>query len=171
MFSGKGSGSGFFVSDQFVVTNAHVVQGAPFVKLKLITGREILGEVIEKDDLRDVALIQTEISGMSGLPIRTDEVGIGSQIFAVGSPLGESNEGTVSAGIISSYRTEDGLRYIQSDVNVMPGNSGGPLLDENGNIIGLTVLGKIDPRTGGGTGLNFFIPINDAMAELGLKFR
>jgi S1-C subfamily serine protease len=171
VFAGQGSGSGFFVSDRQVITNAHVVQGAKFVKLRLITGREILGEVMASDELRDVALIQSEAAGFVGLPVREDELPVGSQVFVVGSPRGESNEGTVSAGIVSSYRISDGQRWIQSDVNVMPGNSGGPMLDDKGNIIGLTSWGKTDPRTGSMTGLNFFIPITDAMAKLGLKFR
>ncbi len=171
IFAGQGTGSGFFVSDRHLITNAHVVKGAKFLKLRLITGREILGEVITSDEKRDVALIQSEPGGFVGLPIRSDEPSIGSQVFAVGSPLDEGNEGTVSAGIVSSYRTDEGLRWIQSDVNVMPGNSGGPLLDDKGNIIGLTSWGKLDPRTGGGTGLNFFIPITEAMAKLGLQFR
>ncbi|MBL8631548.1 MAG: serine protease [Rhodospirillaceae bacterium] len=171
VFAGKGTGSGFFVSDRHIITNAHVVQGAQFVKLKLITGREILGEVMTSDEIRDVALIQSESAGFTGLPVREDDLAIGSQVFAVGSPKGESNEGTVSAGIVSSYRTTDGQRWIQSDVNVMPGNSGGPLLDDKGNIIGLTSWGRIDERAGTPTGLNFFIPITDAMVKLGLQFR
>lgn len=172
VFAGGGSGSGFFVADRYLITNQHVVGAATFVKVKLITGREILGEVIATDSARDVALVQTEVSGLAGLPLFTEDVSIGSGVFAIGSPLDEKNEGTVSAGIVSSYRKEDdGQRYIQSDVNVMPGNSGGPLLDSKGNVIGLTVSGQIDPRTGGGTGLNYFIPIADAMAKLGLQFR
>jgi S1-C subfamily serine protease len=171
VFAGSGMGSGFFVSDRHIITNAHVVGAAKFVKVKLITGREILGDVLVADAVRDVALIQTEAAGFPGLPVRTDEAAIGASVFAIGSPLDEKNEGTVSAGVISSYRTDENLRFIQSDVNVMPGNSGGPLLDDKGNVLGLTVSGRLDPRTGGGSGLNYFIPITDAMARLGLQFR
>jgi len=170
IFAGAGQGSGFFVSDRHVITNAHVVGAAKFVKVRLITGREILGDVLTADEARDVALIQTETAGFPGLPVREDEAAIGSGVFAIGSPLDEKNEGTVSAGVISSYRTEDNLRLIQSDVNVMPGNSGGPLLDDKGNVLGLTVSGQMN-AAGGSMGLNYFIPITDAMARLGLQFR
>jgi serine protease Do len=112
VFAGDGTGSGFFVSDRHLITNNHVVGGAKFVKVKFVTGREILGEVLTTNSARDVALIQTESSGVTGLPLRLEEPAIGSPIYVVGSPLGQENEGTVSGGIISSYRTEDGQRLL-----------------------------------------------------------
>lgn len=172
IFNAGGTGSGFYISDRYVVTNEHVVGGAQFVKVKLITGREILGEVVAKHQDRDVALIQTETSGLPGLPIRTDEPGIGTGVFVIGSPQGVAQEGSVAAGIVSSYRTgEEGLRWIQSDVSVIRGNSGGPMLDESGNIIGLTSWGKLDRQSGAPTALNFFVPITDALAKLNVQFR
>jgi len=172
VFAGGGTGSGFYIANRYVITNEHVVGGAQFVKVKLITGREILGEVVAKHQARDVALIQTEPSGLAGLPIRTDELGIGSGVFVIGSPRGVEQEGSVVAGIISSYRTrDDDLRWIQSDVSVIGGNSGGPMLDEKGNIIGLTSRGLLDRQSGAPTALNFFVPITDALAKLNVQFR
>lgn len=171
VFSGGSMGSGFFISERHVITNHHVVGAAKFVKVKLITGREILGEVIGSDARRDVALVQTEVSGLPGLPILAEELGIGSPIFVIGSPLDEKNEGTVSAGIVSSYRTEQNQRLIQSDVNIMPGNSGGPMLDDKGNVIGIAVSGLSEGNGVTSLGVNFFIPIAEAMAKLNIQYR
>lgn len=96
------------------------------------------------------------------MPIRDDELEIGSEVYAIGSPLDDEFSTTVSRGIISAYRNLDGLPYIQSDVNVQPGSSGGPLIDGSGNVIGVAsmvrrgVVGEI-------AGLNFFIPAHDAL--------
>jgi len=171
VFAGDGSGSGFFISDRYLLTNQHVVGGAKFVKVKFVTGREILGEVVATNDARDVALIQTEAAGVRGLPLRMDEPGIGTTVYAVGSPLGEKNEGTVSSGIISSYRSEDGMRIIQSDVNILPGNSGGPMLDERGNVVALAVSGLSEGGRVTSLGVNYFIPIADALDKLGVQLK
>lgn len=167
IFSGSGSGSGFFVNDGYMITNNHVVDGGKFVKVRLITGREIVGEVVASDAHRDVALVKTEAVGLKGLPVRTTEAVVGSQVFVIGSPLGVENEGTVTSGIISTYRIEQGQRVIQSDVAVTHGNSGGPMVDETGNAIGITVFGKPGDR-GEPVSLNFFIPITDALTQLGV---
>ena len=103
--------------------------------------------------------------GLGGLPLRPAEAPVGSPVFVIGSPLGEQNESTVSAGIVSAYRTEGELRYIQSDVNVMGGNSGGPMFDEQGNVIAITVAGLF----GEGSGLNLFIPIAEALRALNIE--
>lgn len=162
IFAGDGHGSGFYISnDGYILTNAHVVGGAKFVKIKLLTGREILGEVLRKNDKRDIALIKAEESFSAGIPIDTKPVNIGEEVYAVGSPLDERFSTTLSKGIVSNYYNDSGINYIQSDVNVQPGSSGGPLLDSNGNLIGLTVSGIIIGRST--TGLNFFIPINEAL--------
>ncbi len=170
VFAGDGHGSGFFIDDRgHILTNEHVVRDANFVKVKLATGREILGEVISTDPRRDVALVKAEHTGIKGLPVRLPAPGIGTEVFAIGSPLDESFGTTVSRGIISAYRTEDGLEYIQSDVNILPGNSGGPLLDATGNVIGITVQGVV--FGGSMSGLNLFIPIRDALEKLSIQFK
>lgn len=166
IFSNDGSGSGFFINDGYVLTNSHVVAGTKFVKVKLITNREIVGEVVATNAKRDVALVKTETTGLKGLAVRTTEAGIGSQIFVIGSPLDAANQGTVLSGIVSTYRTIEDQPYIQSDVGVQHGNSGGPMVDENGNVIGVTVSGL--SINGASASVNFFIPITDALDKLGV---
>ncbi|MBL8645380.1 MAG: serine protease [Rhodospirillaceae bacterium] len=171
VYAGDGTGSGFFIADRYLITNQHVVGGARFVKIKFVTGREILGEVIKTNSARDVALIQTEPAGVLGLPIRTDELAIGSQVYVVGSPLGQKNEGTVTSGIVSSYRSEDGMRILQSDVSVQPGNSGGPMFDDKGNVIAITVAGLTGDGRTTSLGVNYFIPIVDALDKLAIQIK
>ncbi len=165
--TGSGSGSGFFISDDMLLTNEHVVGGSSVVVVRLVTGREIVGEVVATNSARDVAILRTESLGLGGLPLRPGEVTVGSPVFVIGSPLGEQNESTVSAGIVSAYRTEGELRYIQSDVNVMGGNSGGPMFDDKGNVIGITVQGAMVNNVS--VGLNRFIPIGDALTALNVR--
>ena len=168
VFAGPGQGSGFFISsDGYVLTNAHVVREAKFVKLKLTTGREILGEVVATNAARDVGLIKTQESGFTPLALGIGELPIGNDVYAVGSPFTERLASTVTRGIVSAYRSEDGMRLIQSDVSVQPGNSGGPLTDASGNVVGITMKG-LSVR-GAMTGLNFFIPIDDALRSVGIE--
>jgi S1-C subfamily serine protease len=167
IFQGEGSGSGFFVNDGLVLTNSHVVGGAKFVKVRLLTGREVLGEVAATNARRDVALIKTEPVGLQGLPVHLAEAGVGAQVFVIGSPAGVENEGTVLPGIVSTYRVIEDQPFIQSNAPTLPGSSGGPMVDENGNVIGITVMGQ--PYEGQRTALNYFIPIGDAMKKLGVE--
>lgn len=170
IFAGDGHGSGFFISDSgYLLTNEHVVGGAKFVKIKLTTGREILGEVIRTDSARDIALIKAEDSNMNALPLRTADINIGGEVLAIGSPLDEEFNTTVSKGVVSNYRVIDGKRFIQSDVNVLPGNSGGPLIDSNGNVVGIAVEAIFIGYAP--SGLNFFIPVNDALTSLNINKR
>jgi serine protease Do len=158
-----GSGSGFFVSEGgYVITNSHVVGGNRFVRVILATGRELVGEVMQRDAARDVALIKTEGSNFVALAVGADDVNIGAEVTAIGSPLGEALSGTVTRGIVSAYRTIKGKRYIQSDVPILPGSSGGPLLDKSGRVVGIAVAGL------GSTRINFFVPIQEALASLGI---
>jgi len=166
IFAGDGHGSGFFVDRAgHVLTNEHVVRTAEHVKVKLSSGRETIGTVIATDRRRDVALIKVEESA-SGLPVRLDRPKIGSEVYAIGSPLDADLSATVTRGIVSAYRQRDGLNFIQSDVSVLPGNSGGPLLDASGNIIGVTVSGVEMGDVP--VGVNFFIPIGEAIERLGI---
>lgn len=168
IFAGNGHGSGFFISsDGYLLTSAHVVGGAKFVKVKLTTGREVLGEVIRSDTRRDVALIKTEENQMIPLPINDTEINVGNEVYAIGSPLDEKLNTTLSKGIVSGYRVEDGIRFIQGDIDVLPGNSGGPLVDRNGNVLGIAVSGIFLAEAP--TRLNFFIPIQEALNSLNIQ--
>jgi S1-C subfamily serine protease len=168
VFAADGSGSGFLVSnDGYLITNQHVVGGSKFVKLKWADGSETLGEVVRSDSRRDVALVKAESHGRMPLDLRSGPVQQGDAVFAIGSPLGEAQQNTMTKGIVSATRMRDGLPYIQSDVAVTHGNSGGPLLDEKGRVIGITVS-RLAPN-GSPIGLNFFIPIDDALRALSLS--
>ena len=171
VFAGGGHGSGFFISsDGYLLTNYHVVKDAKFVNVKLVTGREIIGEVIRKNPGRDVALVQVEERGMTPLPLGTSIPAIGADVYSIGSPLEEEYSSTVSKGIISGFRNRDGMSYIQSDVNLLPGNSGGPILDKNGSVIGIAVESRFYQGVMP-VGINFLIPINDACSHLGINLK
>ncbi|WP_175023166.1 S1C family serine protease [Rugamonas rivuli] len=170
VITATGTGSGFFISsDGYLLTNRHVVGTDKVVKIKLPTGRELIGEVLRSDEARDVALIKTEPVGMPALSIREDEPNIGEEVYVIGSPLGDTFNTSLTRGILSGYRVLDKQRLLQSDVSILPGNSGGPLLDTGGRVIGITVLHLADARTM--TGMNFFIPIGDALTILGVDLR
>lgn len=158
VFAGGGHGSGFFINDGYLLTNWHVVQDATFVKISTVTGREILGEVLVSNAARDVALVKTESVGLPGLPMRMEDPHLTSEVFVIGTPLDPALQSSVSTGIVSAFRNSDEGRLIQSDVNIQPGNSGGPMFDENGNVIGITVSGHTNQ--GVPAGINLFIPLS-----------
>jgi len=169
--SGGGHGSGFFIAPGLIMTNAHVVQNSQYVKLRLLTGRKILGEVIRKHPKRDVALIQVEPPGITPIPIRTDPARITETVFAIGSPLDKSLSGTVTKGIVSKFLPNRyGMEDIQADVDIQGGNSGGALLDAHGNIVGVTYAGWGPPGQFS-AGVNFFVPIMDALRKLNVDFK
>ena len=168
VFSGSGMGSGFLVSnDGYLLTNHHVVGGATTVRVRWSDGFETTGEVVRVDKRRDVALVKTSPHGRQPLALRRATPGVGDAVFAIGTPLDEKLQGTVTKGIVSANRIIDGFAYIQSDVGVDHGNSGGPLVDDKGRVIGITVI-KIAPDDTQ-RGLNLFIPIGDALDFLSLK--
>ena len=167
VFAADGSGSGFLISDQgHVLTNQHVVGGSKYVKLKWDDGTEGLGEVVRVDTRRDVALIKAEAKGRAPLSLLRERPSLGSGVFAIGSPLGEKYQNSLTKGVVSGFRTFEGLTYIQSDVAINHGNSGGPLVNEQGAVVGISVSG-IDV-SGAPIGLNFFIPIEDALKALAI---
>ncbi|HEY3950179.1 S1C family serine protease [Phenylobacterium sp.] len=167
VFANDGSGSGFLISDDgYLLTNQHVVGVAKYVKLKWPDGKETLGEVIRSDARRDIALVKTDPGGRPALSLRLAKPQMSETVFALGSPFGDQFQGSLSKGIVSSLRTIDGLDLIQSDVAVNHGNSGGPLLDESGRVIGLTDWGRME--NGVPVGVNLFIPIDDALRTLNL---
>jgi S1-C subfamily serine protease len=166
--NGTGTGSGFFVTPEgYLLTNQHVVGDVKFVKVQLATGRELVGEVLKVDAKRDVALVKTEPIGAITLALRTSEPNIGEDVYAIGSPLGEKLSGTVTRGVLSGHRTIGEMRYIQSDVSVLPGNSGGPLLDASGRVVGISARAVL----AGLANMNFFVPINEALSTLVLEIK
>lgn len=167
VFAGNGFGSGVLVSsDGYLLTNHHVVGETTQVKIRWSDGFETTGDVIRSDKRRDVALVKTEPRGRIALAINRQAPQVGTKVYAIGTPLDPKLQSTVTSGIVSASRIVDGFSFIQSDTPVTHGNSGGPLLDETGAVVGLTDWGI--PASQGST-LNFFIPIGDALDFLALK--
>jgi len=163
-----GHGSGFLVSsDGLVITNEHVIGDSKKVKVIFWSGRQAIGTVQSRDSTRDVALIKIDENVVKHLVPAKAESRIGEDVMAIGAPLSEKLQGTVSKGIISSYRIEKGLRYIQSDVNILPGSSGGPLINSKGHVVGISVKGIV--IKGSTVGINYFIPITDVFEALNLE--
>jgi S1-C subfamily serine protease len=160
----QGLGSGVITrSDGVILTNAHVVEGATEVTVTLPDGRTFTGKVLGGDPLTDVAVVKVVASKLPVAPLgNSDKVRPGEWAIAIGNPLGLDN--TVTAGIISAIqRTNavgEGQRvpYIQTDAAVNPGNSGGPLINDRGQVIGINTAIRQAP----GAGLSFAIPINVA---------
>ena len=161
--SGTGSGSAFYISQEgYLLTNKHVVGDDKFVRVKLSNGRSLVGEVVRTDKARDVALLRTDPAANEALALRSDAGTVGEVVYAVGSPFGQSLSGTITRGVLSARRVFEGIPFLQSDVAVNPGNSGGPLIDANGRVIGISVIGT------SAQGINMFIPIDDVMDKLSL---
>lgn len=159
----RGVGSGFFISaDGHLLTNHHVVADATDIFVTLTDGREFKAKVVGSDQRTDVALLKIDAKDMSTLPIGNPKtLKKGQWVLAIGSPFGL--ESTVTSGIISALGRETGdyLPFIQTDVAVNPGNSGGPLLDLKGEVVGINA--QIISRSGGFMGISLAIPIDEAM--------
>lgn len=168
VFSGAGQGSGFyFNAEGYLLTNQHVVGDAKFLKIKLANGRELLGEVLRSSAARDVALIKTEPVALATLELTPVEPAVGDEVLALGSPLGESLATSLTRGILSGSRQIKEQRWLQSDVRILPGSSGGPLLGKSGAVVGIAAAGV----AGGLAGVNFFVPIQEALSSLRLDFK
>jgi serine protease Do len=158
----RGVGSGFILNaDGYVMTNAHVVDGADEVIVTLTDKREFKAKIIGADKRSDVALVKIEASGLP--TVRIGDVGklkVGEWVIAIGSPFGL--ESTVTAGIVSAKSRDTGelLPLIQTDVAINPGNSGGPLINMRGEVVGIN--SQIYSRSGGYMGISFAIPIDEA---------
>ncbi|HEY6966571.1 MAG TPA: DegQ family serine endoprotease [Burkholderiales bacterium] len=161
----QGQGSGFIVgADGIVLTNAHVVQGASEVTVKLTDRREFRAKVLGADPATDIAVLRIDAKKLPVVQLGDPgQARVGDWVVAIGSPFGFEN--SVSAGIVSAKgRTLPGDTYvpfIQTDVAVNPGNSGGPLFNLKGEVIGIN--SQIYSRSGGYQGLSFAIPINVAL--------
>jgi serine protease Do len=159
----RGLGSGFIISsDGFLLTNHHVVDGADEILVTLTDRREFKGRLIGSDRRTDVALVKIDASGLPTVKIGDpNKVKVGEWVIAIGSPFGLDN--TVTAGIVSAKARETGeyLPFIQTDVAVNPGNSGGPLINMRGEVIGIN--SQIFTTSGAYAGISFAIPIDEAM--------
>ncbi len=161
----QGTGSGFILSsDGQIMTNAHVVEGAKTVNVTLNDGRTFEGDVIGTDPVTDVAIVKIDVENLPVAPLgSTDNLTAGQWAIAIGNPLGLDN--TVTAGIISALgRTssqvgisDKRVQFIQTDAAINPGNSGGPLLNAQGEVIGMNTAIRA-----GAQGLGFAIPIETA---------
>ncbi|MBI5862524.1 MAG: DegQ family serine endoprotease [Rhodocyclales bacterium] len=158
-------GSGFIISaDGHILTNAHVVDGADEVLVKLTDKREFKARVLGADKRTDVALIKIEAGNLPVVKLGDpSKLKVGEWVVAIGSPFGFEN--TVTAGIVSAkgrtLQQENYVPFIQTDVAINPGNSGGPLFNMKGEVVGIN--SQIYSRSGGFMGLSFSIPIDLAM--------
>ena len=158
----RGVGSGFILSaDGYVMTNAHVVEGADEVIVTLTDKREFKARIVGSDKRTDVAVVKIEASGLPAVRIGdVSRLRVGEWVMAIGSPFGLDS--TVTAGIVSAKQRDTGdyLPFIQTDVAINPGNSGGPLINMRGEVVGIN--SQIYSRSGGFMGISFAIPIDEA---------
>jgi len=168
VFVPGGHGSGFLISsDGYAITNEHVVKQAKFVKARLANGREVLADVVRTDSALDVALLKLREANLPAIAFSEgNPPTVGDEVYAIGTPRDPKLDITLTKGIVSSYRDFRNLKYIQSDVQIHPGNSGGPLVNNKGEVVGISTMGL---QIGGASqNLNFFIPIQDAFRTLNL---
>ena len=159
----RGVGSGFILNaDGYVMTNAHVVEGAEEVFVTLTDKREFKARVIGADKRTDVAVVKIEATGLQAVRLGdVSRLKVGEWVIAIGSPFGLDN--TVTAGIVSAKARDTGdfLPFIQTDVAINPGNSGGPLINMRGEVVGIN--SQIYSRSGNFIGISFAIPIDEAI--------
>ena len=159
----RGVGSGFILTaDGYIMTNAHVVDGADQVLVTLTDEREFKARIVGTDKRTDVAVVKIEATGLPA--VKVGDVGrlkVGEWVMAIGSPFGLKN--TVTAGIVSAKARDTGdyLPFIQTDVAINPGNSGGPLINMRGEVVGIN--SQIYSRSGGFMGISFAIPMDEAI--------
>ena len=169
---GTSSGSGFIISDDgYVVTNRHVVEGATDVTVTLSTGDEYTAKIVGSDSLNDVALLKVEATGLPAVKLgSSDDLSIGDMVCAIGNPLG-SLTATLTVGYVSGkdrqVTTDNStINMIQTDAAINSGNSGGPLFNMYGEVVGITSA-KYSGTTSSGAsieGISFAIPIDDVMS-------
>lgn len=159
----RGVGSGFVLTaDGYILTNAHVVEGADEVLVTLTDKREFKAKLIGADKRTDVAVVKIQATGLPAIKVGdVSRLKVGEWVMAIGSPFGLEN--SVTAGIVSAKQRDTGdyLPFIQTDVAINPGNSGGPLINMRGEVVGIN--SQIYSRSGGFMGISFAIPMDEAM--------
>jgi S1-C subfamily serine protease len=155
-------GSGMIIDESgYILTNNHVVEGVQSAIVTLKEGGQFPSEVIGRDELRDLAIIKISASGFKFPSVvlgNSDKIETGEEVIAVGYSLGLGDSTTISKGIISAFRYSDSVRYIQTDAAINPGNSGGPLINLNGEVVGIVTFKFVGE---GVEGMGFAIAIND----------
>jgi serine protease Do len=159
----RGTGSGFVLSaDGYIMTNAHVVEGADEVIVTLTDKREFKARLVGADKRTDVAVVKIQATGLPIVKVGdVSRLKVGEWVMAIGSPFGLDN--SVTAGIVSAKQRDTGeyLPFIQTDVAINPGNSGGPLINMRGEVVGIN--SQIYSRSGGYMGISFAIPMDEAI--------
>ncbi|MFT3736189.1 MAG: Do family serine endopeptidase [Rhodocyclaceae bacterium] len=161
----QATGSGFIIgADGYILTNAHVVEGADEILVRLSDRREMAARVVGRDQRSDIALLKVDASGLPVARLgKPETLNVGDWVLAIGSPFGF--ESTVTAGIVSAkgraLPDETLVPFIQTDVAINPGNSGGPLFNLKGEVVGIN--SQIYSRSGGFMGISFAIPIDVAL--------
>ena len=159
----RGVGSGFILTgDGYVMTNAHVVEGADEVIVTLTDKREFKAKIVGADKRTDVAVVKIDAKNLPAVKIGdVSKLRVGEWVMAIGSPFGLEN--SVTAGIVSAKQRDTGdyLPFIQTDVAINPGNSGGPLINMRGEVVGIN--SQIYSRSGGFMGISFAIPVDEAI--------
>lgn len=160
----EGVGSGvIFKSDGYIVTNNHVIQGAKEITVSLPDGRTFKGTLVGADELTDIAVVKVDATGLPTAKFgNSDDLVVGEPAIAIGNPMGLEFQGTVTAGVISALNrtldiSERRLKLIQTDAAISPGNSGGALVNADGEVVGINSA-KISAN--GVEGIGFSIPIN-----------
>lgn len=175
---GSGFGSGFvYTDDGYIITNYHVIDGAETIYVVCADGRELPAELIDGDELSDVAVIKVNNLGLSKLAVgNSDNLRVGEYVVAIGTPVDTEYAGSVTLGIISGLKRtvrvyessgllEKSMEMIQTDTSLNPGNSGGPLFNMAGEVIGINTMKHVGSSTGdiNYESLGFAIQINDAV--------
>lgn len=172
-FDAQSMGSGFIVSaDGYVLTNAHVIEDADEILVKLYDRRELVAKVIGSDEKTDIALLKIDAKNLPTVKIgSSQDLKVGAWVMAIGNPFGFDH--TVTAGIVSakgrSFHNENYVPFIQTDVAINPGNSGGPLFNIKGEVVGVNSRISSEPGRRSYAGLSFAIPAEvarDVMLQL-----
>ncbi|MBL0045383.1 MAG: trypsin-like peptidase domain-containing protein [Flavobacteriales bacterium] len=164
----EGHGSGFLIaSDGYIITNAHVVGDQSKVSIKFNQGFTLDGQVVKVNRDFDLALIKTPGSDLPALTLGDDaQLLIGEELFAIGTPLDEQLGQTVTRGIMSGKREFEGRTFLQTDVSINRGNSGGPLIDEEGKVVGVATL-KVQET--GVQGIGVAVPVGKMLEMLNIS--
>lgn len=165
--AGAAHGTGFFISaNGYALTAAHVVSGLETVTVRLANGIELEAKVVRSSPKSDTALLKVQGGGFAAFALGGAPV-VGDDVFVIGTPMSEELEKSVSKGVVSGLRKIDDVESIQTDAAVNPGNSGGPMLNDRGEVIGI-VSQKLAGV--GVEGLGFAIPVEKARTALNLSF-